>query len=176
MCSSINSPEFGHTVVQTTTILKIPHTSSSSHSTFPYIPKSIWAASSSSTSSKRERWVQCSTPISWPSPRSSPYVYFLSSSYYWILLIFWALFSFWLIFFFFSFLILFQVGYQLLFFIITALLKFDKVTDFAGDCLDLLWAYWWLLDYFLNFFGPKFVRFSCLNWRIICVILILNTL
>lgn len=28
---------------------------------------------------------------------------------------------------------MFQVGYQFVFFVITALLKFDKITDFAGD-------------------------------------------
>ena len=31
-----------------------------------------------------------------------------------------------------------QVGYQLLFFIVTALLRFDKVTDFAGSYLSPL--------------------------------------
>lgn len=34
-----------------------------------------------------------------------------------------------------------QVGYQFLFFVITALLKFDKVTDFAGTFLPFLFLY-----------------------------------
>lgn len=50
------------------------------------------------------------------------------------------------------------MGYQFIFFVITALLKFDKVTDFAGKCFALPASVYGVFAFvFGHFFLPNVI-------------------
>lgn len=92
----------------------------------------------------RPIWEPLSNPISWPSLPLSLYVFMCTTTTHThthrllCSFVYRAFSPLWGV----ERLLFLQVGYQLLFFVITALLRFDKVTDFAGI---FLWVHSYLL-------------------------------